>query len=173
MTYSAGNFLFAFANGTTPVAISFVSGSTFTALNVSDKTLGKINIAANLQSVRLYFDGRSRVFQREDFTTDALALADLQSKLDALAPGSNVRIDTTALATLGYQITIEGYDPSKPLIVTVDHGDFLPLANNQIETLKIVQQRDEAGVWHTLTSGGEPGENTNKRESCQSSRLVQ
>jgi Ca2+-binding RTX toxin-like protein len=153
VTYSAGNYLFGFANGTTPVAISFVSGSTSTGLDVSDKTLGRINIAANLQSVRLFFDGRSRIFQREDFATDALALADLQAKLDALAPGSKVRIDTSALTTLGYQITIEGYDPSNPLIVTIDHGDFLPLANNKIETLKVVQQRDEAGDWHTLTSG--------------------
>lgn len=81
-----------------------------------------------------------------------MALADLQAKLDALAPGSKVRIDTSALTTLGYQITIEGYDPSNPLIATIDHGDFLPLANNR-ETLKVVQQRDEAGDWHTLTSG--------------------
>ena len=157
VTYSAGNYLFGFANGAIPAAMSFVSGSTASASEVSDKTLGRINIAANLQSVRLFFDGRSRIFQREDFASDALALADLQAKLDALAPGSTVRIDTSALATLGYQITIEGYDPGNPLIVTVDHGDFPPLANNQIETLKIVQQRDEVGEWHTLTSGGTHG----------------
>ncbi|MCA9011336.1 MAG: calcium-binding protein, partial [Planctomycetaceae bacterium] len=157
VTYSAGNYLLGFTNGATPVAISFVSGSSLTALEASEKTLGRINIAANLQSVRLFFDGRSRIFQREDFATDALALDDLQAKLDALSPGSKVRIDTSALATLGYQITIEGYDPSNPLIVTIDHGDFLALANNKLETLKIVEQRDEAGVWHTLTSGGTSG----------------
>ncbi|MEI7702054.1 MAG: hypothetical protein WCK86_19815, partial [Planctomycetia bacterium] len=154
--YSAGKFLFRFADGATRSALSFVSGSSATALGNSELALGKVNLAENVQSVRLSFNGISRIFQRAGFNTPAAALADLQAKLDDLSPGSAVHIDDSLLATLGYQITIEGYNPFNPLVVTIDNGDFPVLTNNAIALYKIVQQREEQDgeiVWETLTQG--------------------
>jgi hypothetical protein len=154
VAYAAGNYLITFPTGTTPVVISSVNGILASDLDVAEVGLGRINIATDLLSVRLFFAGRSRIFVPDGHADAATALAALQTALNELAPGSVVKIDSSALATLGYQITIEGYDPTNPLVVTLDQGEFSVLASNAIETMKTVEQRDEAGDWHIMTRGG-------------------
>ncbi len=105
-----------------------MSGNLIGSLTAASVTLGQINIPANLQTVRLFFDGRSVSFEPTDYVPgSSQAISDLQAALDQLAPGSAVRIDASNINTLGYVVTVEGYVPSSPLYVTFDYGDLVPL----------------------------------------------
>ncbi|MFN8705335.1 MAG: hypothetical protein ACK50J_01540, partial [Planctomyces sp.] len=153
VTYSSGNFNVTLNTAGSPLALQFVSGNLAVAAAQSNQYLGQFSFQPTLDTVNFLFDGTLAVFRPSDYTIgDPAALTALQTLLDDLNPGSRVLIDASQLSTIGYQITIEGYDPTNPLIVTADYGDFGVLANNPIETQRLIEQRNDAGVWLPLTN---------------------
>ena len=152
VVYSSGGFVITIP-GTGATQIRIASGETAVSVPASSVGLGTVYIKPVFNSFLFFRDGQASSFVPSEAADDAARRLALQTAVEAVMTGATVVVDDSQLSTVGYKVTIEGYDPTSPLRVTIDQGDFEALSANPLELISLVQQRDQAGNWVTLTRG--------------------
>ncbi|MCA9035164.1 MAG: hypothetical protein KDA91_08545, partial [Planctomycetaceae bacterium] len=152
VVYTSGSFVVSIPDAAAK-QLTVNNGNDAAVIEVSHLTLATVYINPKFDTFLFFRDGQAASFTPGtvgDTEDPAVVLNDAISQLQ---PGTRVLVDATDVNTLGYKVTIEGYDPTIPLFVTIEQGDFEVLTSNAIETISVMQKRNEAGIWNTLTRG--------------------
>jgi hypothetical protein len=109
VAYNSATFIVTIP-GTGASAIKAVGADQIKSLPTSSKAIGTFTIDANSPTVRFLFDGILQIVDLAGATDNAARQTALQTALTTLNPGASVTVDASNVSTLGFVITIKGYD---------------------------------------------------------------